>query len=96
MQEHGPYVIEDETAYFHRNPYSWNREASVLYLESPAGVGYSLCPNPDECHFDDYSSSDDNMMAVRNFYLKYPEFKPNDLYLGGESYTGVYCPYLAW
>lgn len=43
LQEHGPYVMEDETTTFHKNDYSWNREANMLYIESPAGVGFSFC-----------------------------------------------------
>eukprot|EP00966_Prymnesium_polylepis_P041940 973945-Prymnesium_polylepis.1 len=31
-----------------RNPWSWSRAASVLYLEAPAGVGFSYSPDPRE------------------------------------------------
>ena len=41
MQEHGPWVIDDEATTVTENPYPWNANASVLYLESPAGVGFS-------------------------------------------------------
>ena len=41
MQEHGPWVIEDEATVVTRNPNPWNANASVIYLESPAGVGFS-------------------------------------------------------
>jgi carboxypeptidase C (cathepsin A) len=44
-QEHGPYVIEDGDTKFTKNMYSWNKEASVIYFDSPAGVGYSVCGN---------------------------------------------------
>jgi carboxypeptidase C (cathepsin A) len=41
--EIGPYVMGDEDTRFKRNPYPWNREAHVVYIEMPAGVGYSTC-----------------------------------------------------
>ncbi len=43
LQEHGPYVMEDGATTFTYNDYSWNNEATMIYLESPAGVGFSVC-----------------------------------------------------
>jgi serine carboxypeptidase-like clade 2 len=59
-------VIEDGTSNFVRNKYAWNLEATVIYLESPAGVGFSRCLNSSECEFDDDNSANDNLVAVLN------------------------------
>jgi serine carboxypeptidase-like clade 2 len=92
-QEHGPYVIEDGATEFTKNHYSWNREASVIYVESPAGVGFSLCPVKEECDFNDINSAEDNLIALLNiFTMKFPELQHNDLWLSGESYAGIYVP----
>ena len=88
--------MEDETAHFHENPYSWNNESNILYIESPAGVGYSICGDKKECNFDDYNSGEDNLIALKNFFWKFPEFLYHDLYISGESYAGIYVPHLAW
>jgi len=42
MQEHGPFVMEDGATNITENPFPWNNKANMLYLESPAGVGYSV------------------------------------------------------
>ena len=36
------------------------------------------------------------MNVLLQWYEKFPEFKDNDLYISGESYAGVYVPYLAY
>ena len=41
FQENGPWVVDDNGTTY-ENPHPWNEKANVLYLESPAGVGYSL------------------------------------------------------
>ena len=41
IQEHGPWVfLEDSDHAPSDNPSSWNKFANMVYLESPAGVGY--------------------------------------------------------
>lgn len=95
-QEHGPYMMVTNTNYWQVNPWSWNKEANMLYIESPAGVGYSVCDNLAACNsYSDSGVAADNLTAVLAFFDKFPELKVNDLWLSGESYAGMYVPYLA-
>jgi hypothetical protein len=95
-QEHGPYKLDSGTDYWTQNEFSWNREANMLYIESPAGVGFSTCKGIKECNsYSDEESAADNLAAVLAFFAKFPEFEQNDLYISGESYAGIYVPYLA-
>ena len=41
MQENGPFKMESGGNKFHESEFAWNHEANVLYIEQPAGVGYS-------------------------------------------------------
>ncbi|GMY19404.1 serine carboxypeptidase-like 45 [Fagus crenata] len=41
--EHGPFRPSGDNLV--KNEYSWNKEANILYLESPAGVGFSYSAN---------------------------------------------------
>ena len=80
------------------NPYSWNKNASVLYIEHPAGVGFSQCDDsiPNECDFDDLNDSEDNIEMLKAWFVKFSEYKQHDLYISGESYGGIYVPYWMW
>lgn len=42
------------------------------------------------------SASEDNVKGVNEWFKLFPEFKTNPLWLSGESYAGIYVPYLAW
>ena len=57
--ETGPYIIDDITqaTEFSRNKYAWTKNATVVYLETPAGVGYSNCGDPLECDFNDINAA---------------------------------------
>lgn len=64
LQETGPYVLEDGATTYTENAYSWNKETNILYIDQPAGVGYSTCDNltrPDDCVHTDNSSAHDNL-----------------------------------
>lgn len=92
LQEHGPYAWEDGAPGFTVNKYSWNNEANMFYIESPANVGFSVCPDLKECQWDDENSADDNKVAILNLLQKFPEIMNNDVYISGESYGGIYVP----
>ena len=36
--EHGPYIIKENENNFTENIYSWNKEANIIYLESPVKI----------------------------------------------------------
>lgn len=72
-------------------------KANVLYIESPAGVGYSLAAtDADKNQHSDMSTSKDAVAALQQWYDKFPDFAENNLWISGESYGGIYVPYLAW
>lgn len=75
------------------NNYSWNKIANVLYIESPGGVGFSTSAST--AH-NDSSVAKDNLQALLSFFQKFPTLKKNDFYMSGESYAGIYVPYLAY
>ena len=48
-----------------------------------------------DCTHDDNSMASDNLYVLQKWLLKYPEFRPNELYISGESYAGIYVPFTA-
>lgn len=76
------------------NEWSWIKNYNVVWIDNPAGVGYSVCQK-DGCINNDNQTGVDNLQVLEKFYEKYPELKSNDLYLSGESYAGIYVPQFA-
>mmetsp|Transcript_41862 Transcript_41862/g.64054 ORF Transcript_41862/g.64054 Transcript_41862/m.64054 type:complete len:316 (+) Transcript_41862:28-975(+) len=94
IQENGPHVKNDGDTDFFANEYSFNTNANVLYIDQPPGVGFSTCGENDNCKWTDANSTIDNLAAINGWFSRYPEFKTNELWLSGESYAGIYVPYL--
>ena len=68
----------------------------MMWLESPAGVGYSIAGTPEDLQQNDMTQSEDALEALKQWYAKFPEYKANKFFVSGESYGGIYVPYLAW
>ncbi|KAF6284233.1 cathepsin A [Rhinolophus ferrumequinum] len=66
----------------------------MLYLESPAGVGFSYS-NDKSYATNDTEVAQSNYEALQDFFRLFPEYKDNELFLTGESYAGIYIPTLA-
>jgi serine carboxypeptidase-like clade II len=65
----------------------------MLYVESPAGVGFSYSDVQEA--FNDNKTASDNYNVLISFFKGYPDFAKNDFYISGESYAGHYIPELA-
>eukprot|EP00955_Chlamydomonas_euryale_P080103 363378-Chlamydomonas_euryale.AAC.14 len=79
-----------------KNPYSWSKSATVIYVDSPAGTGLSYSENPDtDYRTDDDMTTDDLLTFLQKLMATMPELSKQDFYIAGESYAGVYAPLLA-
>ncbi|PIN25022.1 Serine carboxypeptidases (lysosomal cathepsin A) [Handroanthus impetiginosus] len=94
FSEHGP--LQPNGNILVKNNYSWNKVANMLYLESPAGVGFSYSANKSFYEsVDDEMTARDNLNFLEKWFEKFPEFKNREFYITGESYGGHYVPQLA-
>ncbi|KAL5564855.1 hypothetical protein UlMin_028019 [Ulmus minor] len=94
FSENGPFRPNDEGLV--RNDHSWNKEANMLYLETPVGVGFSYSSdNSSYVGVDDDATAMDNLVFLKSWFNKFPHYRNRNLFLTGESYAGHYIPQLA-
>ncbi|XP_009792171.1 serine carboxypeptidase-like 40 [Nicotiana sylvestris] len=96
MEELGPFRVHSNGKTLYRNHYAWNHEANVLFLESPAGVGFSYSNTSSDVKSNgDRNTAIDNVIFLLNWIQRFPEYKNRDFYIAGESYAGHFVPQLA-
>ncbi|KAA0202620.1 hypothetical protein HAZT_HAZT006633 [Hyalella azteca] len=94
LTELGPLHINDDGKTLYNNTYSWNTFANIVYMESPACVGFSY-NTQGNCSAGDDSTSLLNYNGLKSFFKKFPEYRQNPFYVTGESYGGIYVPTLS-
>jgi carboxypeptidase C (cathepsin A) len=93
FEEIGPFIPNSKLNLV-KNEFAWTKFANIIFIDQPVGVGFSYSK-----HYTDYNSNDelaaqDNLAFLIEFFKVFPEFKPNKLFLTGESYAGHYIPML--
>ncbi|KAM3373852.1 serine carboxypeptidase-like 20 [Capsicum galapagoense] len=101
VYEHGPFNFElgkpsGSLPSLHNNPYSWSKASSVIYLDSPVGVGLSYSGNESDYVTGDLKTASDSHSFLLKWFEIYPEFLTNPFYIAGESYAGIYVPTLSY
>lgn len=109
LVENGPFHPNPDGQTLFENVYSWNKGANVLYMESPRMVGFSYqdpnvnaSPNWNDqmvstalfCIIETVQTTSDAILALKDFFNTYPQFKKREFTVTGESYAGVYVPAL--
>jgi carboxypeptidase C (cathepsin A) len=84
LTEQGPFKPNaDNSLSF--NKYAWNQVSNMVFIEAPAGVGYSYSTNPKA----DYTTGDsqtalDNYNLIQAFLKRFPEYQSNELHITSE------------
>lgn len=100
VYEHGPFNFEaaktkEGLPKLHLNPYSWSKVSNIIYLDSPAGVGFSFSGNTSDYNTGDLKTASDTHTFLLKWFEIYQEFQANTFFIAGESYAGIYVPTLA-
>jgi cathepsin A (carboxypeptidase C) len=82
--EIGPCHTNGETTEI--NPFSWNVNANILFLDQPPNTGFS---SSDEYFTSSAEVGVDTSECVRLFARKFPQYSRN-IHLFGSSYAGHY------
>ncbi|KAH8108845.1 serine carboxypeptidase [Phellopilus nigrolimitatus] len=76
------------------NPYSWNSNANIFFIDQPTGTGFSYhefgdIPSTTE------EAGNDIARFIAAFFETFPKFKGRNFHLTGESYAGRFLPVYA-
>jgi len=88
LTENGPCTVNPDLT-TKTNPFSWNTRANVMFVDQPAGTGFSTGPESDS---NEAMVSRDMDAFLRAFFYKYQRFRYNRFFIFGESYAGHYVP----
>jgi cathepsin A (carboxypeptidase C) len=89
--ELGPASI-DKNIKVVNNPFSWNNNASVIFLDQPVNAGYSYSGSSVT---DSVAAGKDVYALLSLFFHEFPQYAKQDFHIAGESYAGHYIPVFA-
>jgi cathepsin A (carboxypeptidase C) len=87
--ENGPCAVNANGTNTTNNPYSWNTQANLLYIDQPAGTGFSYGTGQDH---DEDGVAVDMYDFLQQFMKAHSQYAALDFYAVGESYAGHYVP----
>jgi cathepsin A (carboxypeptidase C) len=89
--ENGPCSVSKDGTSTVANKFSWNTNANVLWVDQPAGVGFSTGLGT----HDEAGVASNMLMFLQEFFKQFPQYSNTDFYIFGESYGGHYVPAIA-
>eukprot|EP00658_Telonema_sp_P-2_P006977 TRINITY_DN1260_c0_g1_i2.p1 TRINITY_DN1260_c0_g1~~TRINITY_DN1260_c0_g1_i2.p1 ORF type:complete len:250 (-),score=79.62 TRINITY_DN1260_c0_g1_i2:21-770(-) len=87
--ENGPCTVNADGSGTETNPYSWNSKASLIYIDQPAGTGFSYGLGMDH---DEVGVANDMYDFLQQFFQGHSKYAKLPFYAVGESYAGHYVP----
>ncbi|CAK7223431.1 hypothetical protein SCUCBS95973_005177 [Sporothrix curviconia] len=91
LQENGPFIWQSGTFRPVKNDWAWNKLSNVVYIDQPVGAGFSVGNVT-------ATSEEDVAQQFLGFWKNFVDtfsLQGYKVYVTGESYAGMYCPYIA-
>lgn len=88
FMELGPSRVDKDLKLVY-NPYSWNANASVIFLDQPVNVGFSYSGSSVS---NTIAAGKDVYALLTLFFEEFPQYAHQDFHIAGESYAGHYIP----
>ena len=92
LTEIGPVTTKLYSNEWFKNEYAWNKNLNLLFIESPVGVGFTKVNG--NITYSEEKTAKDLHAALDNFFDLFEDLEGRDFFISGESYAGVYIPYL--
>ncbi|XP_051132528.1 serine carboxypeptidase-like 7 isoform X2 [Andrographis paniculata] len=77
------------------NPYSWTKVASIIFIDSPVGTGFSYATTAQAYASSETIAAQHNYMFLTKWLDSHPSFRKNRLYITGDSHGGKIAPMVA-
>ncbi|KAF7561185.1 hypothetical protein G7046_g2941 [Stylonectria norvegica] len=91
LQENGPFLWQYGTYKPVANPWAWHHLSNIVWVEQPVGTGFST---GNVTATDEADIARQFMGFWKNFVETFA-LQGYKIYITGESYAGMYCPYIA-
>ncbi|CAM0875359.1 unnamed protein product [Alopecurus aequalis] len=76
-------------------PASWTQVSNVIFVDAPAGTGFSYANTRNETISSDKIVIQQLHIFLQTWFDEHPQFLQNPLYIAGDSYSGLIIPSLA-
>ncbi|EAW21345.1 putative carboxypeptidase Y [Aspergillus fischeri NRRL 181] len=96
MLELGPCRIKTGGNHTERNPSSWTRNSSMIFVDQPVGTGLSYVDSRLDIPTTSEIAAEDMHIFLQIFMTEvFPERRHTPFHIAGESYAGHYIPTLS-
>ncbi|GAV85646.1 LOW QUALITY PROTEIN: Peptidase_S10 domain-containing protein, partial [Cephalotus follicularis] len=74
------------------NEYAWTQSINILYVDAPVGTGFSYSTTAENYYTNDTKSASETYEFLRKWLIDHPQYLTNQLFIGGDSYSGIPLP----